>query len=111
MICHDRTVALTNNDGVVEKRLAVTRKDMARKVRKGTQKRDRSISISRSEINLSPIACPNYKVIVNALALEAWESDGSPSDWEARWCVSYRSDAQEVVSQFVAIVSSLRESD
>lgn len=49
--------------------------------------------------------------IVNALALDAWGSDGSPSDWEAKWCASYRSDAQEVVSQFVVVVSSLRESD
>jgi len=45
--------------------------------------------------------------IVNALALGAWEDNGKPEIWLNEWRESYQQDAEEVVSEFLAVVDGL----
>ncbi len=42
--------------------------------------------------------------IVNGLALSAWEEDGRPQDWSARWREGYQQEAVELVNELLALV-------
>ncbi|QHF45958.1 hypothetical protein PspS35_19995 [Pseudomonas sp. S35] len=44
--------------------------------------------------------------IVNGLALSAWEEDGRPDDWSARWREGYQLEAVEVLRELLALLSS-----
>lgn len=37
--------------------------------------------------------------IINALALEAWESDGSPLNWQNPWDENYKDDAINLITK------------
>lgn len=42
--------------------------------------------------------------IVNALALDEWESAGKPDDWSATWSERYKKDAEELIANLCAIL-------
>jgi hypothetical protein len=42
--------------------------------------------------------------IVNAVALEDWESEGRPKDWKEKWDVKYKKDASDVIQEIVKVV-------
>lgn len=44
--------------------------------------------------------------IVNAVALEEWESDGRPAHWEEKWASKYKGDATEVVHELLMVVEA-----
>lgn len=37
--------------------------------------------------------------IINALALDDWESEGKPENWLSEWEIKYKSDAQNVIGE------------
>lgn len=43
--------------------------------------------------------------IVNALALDEWESDGRPHEWSEKWGVKYRADAEETVKDLLKVLN------
>ncbi|MFC0691124.1 hypothetical protein [Paraburkholderia humisilvae] len=49
-------------------------------------------------------ACWFELEIVNALALDEWESDGKPSDWAATWNERYKRDAEELIANLCAVL-------
>jgi hypothetical protein len=64
--------------------------------------------VARSEFlfddsDLSDRLITNYRrawletEIVNAIALDEWETDGKPSDWGVKWDQKYKDDALMVV--------------
>ncbi|VVD60510.1 hypothetical protein PTE30175_00075 [Pandoraea terrae] len=44
--------------------------------------------------------------IVNALALEAWDSDGRPRDWDDQWCDLHKDEAEEVLVEFLVLLGT-----
>ncbi|MEN8513229.1 hypothetical protein [Burkholderia sp. RS02] len=49
-------------------------------------------------------ACWFELEIVNALALDDWESSGKPDDWSATWNERYKKDAEELIANLCAIL-------
>lgn len=45
--------------------------------------------------------------ILNALALDAWETDGKPADWTENWYANYRTDAVELITEFLNVIKSM----
>ncbi|WP_175103379.1 hypothetical protein [Pararobbsia alpina] len=43
--------------------------------------------------------------LINALALDEWESHGKPADWTEVWNSRFRSDAQELVGKLYNLLS------
>src|SRR5690349_10264201 len=52
-------------------------------------------------------ACWFELEIVNALALDEWESAGKPSDWASEWDGRYKKDAEELIGNLCAILRRL----
>jgi hypothetical protein len=44
--------------------------------------------------------------VINALALDDWESSGMPENWNAQWDEMYRRDAQEVIAELRTLLAS-----
>ena len=42
--------------------------------------------------------------IINALALDDWDSAGRPENWLSQWEAKYRSNAQEVISELRSLL-------
>lgn len=42
--------------------------------------------------------------IINALALDEWESDGMPRKWEAKWKRKYKEEALQLINEFFTLV-------
>ncbi|MEM5370066.1 hypothetical protein V4C53_29065 [Paraburkholderia azotifigens] len=49
-------------------------------------------------------ACWFELEIVNALALDEWESDGRPADWATTWTERYKKDAEDLITNLCAIL-------
>lgn len=64
-------------------------------------------------VGLDPFFVQRYRKawfeleIVNAVALEEWESDGRPPDWAAKWLDKYRVDASDVIQELMQVVDEL----
>ena len=41
--------------------------------------------------------------VINALALDDWESAGKPENWLLQWQDKYKNDAQEVIAELRAV--------
>lgn len=42
--------------------------------------------------------------IVNSVALEEWESDGRPPEWNEKWSAKYRPDAEETIRELLKVL-------
>lgn len=49
-------------------------------------------------------ACWFELEVVNALALDGWESNGKPTVWESSWSERYRNDAKNLVEQLCKLI-------
>jgi hypothetical protein len=49
-------------------------------------------------------ACWFELEVVNALALDEWESVGKPDDWSATWGRRYEKDAKELIVNLCVIL-------
>jgi hypothetical protein len=45
--------------------------------------------------------------IVNASALDAWESEGRPAEWIEQWQKTYQDEARSVLADYSSTVASL----
>lgn len=43
--------------------------------------------------------------IVNALALDGWESEGKPTNWLDTWNERYKDDAKELIAKLCSLLS------
>jgi len=44
--------------------------------------------------------------IVNALALDEWDLDGRPREWDEKWALKYRSDAEDTIRDVLEVLDS-----
>lgn len=45
--------------------------------------------------------------IINALALDDWDSSGRPDNWVCQWNERYRHDAKEVIAELRVLLAAL----
>ena len=45
--------------------------------------------------------------VINALALDDWESEGKPANWLLQWEEKYKNDAQEVIAELRKLLTRL----
>lgn len=45
--------------------------------------------------------------VINALALDEWESAGRPENWLPQWEAKYKNDVQEVITELRALLATL----
>lgn len=45
--------------------------------------------------------------VINALALDDWESSGMPENWISQWDERYKRDAQEVIAELRVLLAAL----
>ena len=45
--------------------------------------------------------------VINALALDDWESEGKPANWLPQWEERYKNDAKEVIAELRVLLTSL----
>jgi len=45
--------------------------------------------------------------VINALALDDWESSGMPDNWTSQWDETYKHDAQEVMAELRVLLAAL----
>lgn len=45
--------------------------------------------------------------IVNAVALDDWESEGRPRDWSEKWDTKYKKDAANIIQELLNVVNTV----
>lgn len=46
--------------------------------------------------------------IINAVALNDWESEGRPKDWSEKWNEKYKKDAANVIQELLNVVDTMK---